>query len=61
MTIVKYYILAVFVFLGTWGLTEGLVRIGVTKLVAQPIASLIMFFASYPLQKKFVFPPRKKG
>ena len=61
VTIVKYYILAVFVFLGTWGLTEGLVRIGVTKLVAQPIASLIMFFASYPLQKKFVFPPRKKG
>ena len=61
VTIVKYYMLAVLVYLGTWGIIEALVRIGVSKLIAQPIANLLMFFFSYPMQKKFVFGSPKKG
>ena len=61
ITIVKYYILAALIYLGTWGLLEAFVALGLHKLVAQPLSSLIMFFVSYPLQKKFVFPSPKNN
>jgi len=54
-TIVKYYILAIFVAVATKGVFDGLLALGLTRYLAQPIASGILFCVSYPIQKYFVF------
>ena len=59
-TIVKYYILAVFVALATKGVFEGLTFLGLSRYLAQPIASGILFCVSYPIQKNFVFKKKEK-
>ncbi|MHB1315196.1 MAG: GtrA family protein [Christensenellales bacterium] len=61
-SIIKYYLLAVVVYAGSLGLLLLLYNVlGINKLLAKPIADIVMYLLSFVLQRDFVFKPTARA
>ena len=60
-TIIKYYLLAVVIYFGSYGLLLLMNNVlGINVLLAKPIADIIMYLLSFVVQRDYVFKPKMR-